>query len=202
MTAPEEPQSDSEPSFHFPTAPIVAPITTTSGVDLARDLETEEKAHPTPDLATLPLTTPLRRLTACEYGAGAAGALAALNLMGLFDVETRPLDSLIGPDPNVFIAAQLIAAALAVGLALLILSRHGLWACEVVLAWTLFELYPPGMRALYGHGISGKDWNIALGAVGMAAAGVVGAWAIRRAGAQTPPPAPRGSLERLDNAEG
>ena len=83
MTAPEEPQSDSEPSFHFPTAPIVAPITTTSGVDLARDLETEEKAHPTPDLATLPLTTPLRRLTRVRNIAGRArpARWRLLNLM-------------------------------------------------------------------------------------------------------------------------
>jgi hypothetical protein len=181
-----------------PTAGIAAPIASTAGYDLARDMDEQVKAHPPPDLARLPVSSALGRLARCEYGAAAAGALALLNLLGLLYLDKRPLDSLIGSDPNVFVAAQLIAAAIAVGLALLILTRHGLWACEAVLAWTLFELYPPGMRALYGHSLSGKAWRLELTAVILAIVGVTGAWAIRRAGPQKPPAPPSGVLERQD----
>lgn len=197
MARTDKAKRGAEMDFDAPSG-IATPIASTAGYDLARDMDEQVKARPLPNPASLPMTSALGRLSRCELGAGAAGVLAALNLIGLFNLDHRPLHSLIGPDPSVFIAAQLIAAALAGGLALLILTRHGLWACEAVLAWSMFELYPSGMQALYGHYYSGREWRLSLTAFGLAVAGVAGAWAIRLAGPQKPPSPPNGVIERQD----
>jgi hypothetical protein len=162
--------------------PVATPMVTASGYDLSRDLDAQIKTHPQhrPSLAE-PLTTPFRRLRATEYGASAAGILAMLNLIAAVDVGHRPGHALIGHDPHVYIAAQLIAAALAGGLGLMIISRHWLWACEVVLLWSMFELVPYETTWLYGHAVHGREWFLALGALGFAMVGVRGAWALRRA---------------------
>jgi hypothetical protein len=161
---------------------VVAPIATTSGFDLSGDLDEQMKAHTPiqPSLAE-PLTTPFRRIRATEYGAGAAAILAVLNLAAVLDVDHRPSDALIGNGANAYIAAQLAAAALAVGLGLVILNRHWLIACEIVLGWSILELVPFETRWLYGHQIHGREWFLALSGLGMAAVGVRGAWALRRA---------------------
>jgi hypothetical protein len=170
--------------------PLVEPIATTQGFDLSHDPDAELVAHPgyQPSLQE-PLTSPFRRERATEYGAAAALSLAALNGIGLMDIGHRPLDSLIGPDPNAYIIAQLTAVALGLGLAALVRYRHSLWVCEAVLAWSLLELWPSETRFLYGHGVSGRGWTIAAGALFFAMLGVRGAWAMRRAAKHESAPA-------------
>jgi hypothetical protein len=124
-----------------------------------------------------PLTVHRIWVEAAKLGAGAAGLLALQNILWAFQVGHRPLHSLIGPDPHVFVAAQLIAAALAGGLAILILTRQGLWACEAVLLWSMIELYPPLTRDLYGH--VPTAFRFSAVALVLALIGVRGAWAIR-----------------------
>jgi hypothetical protein len=147
------------------------------------------------EAARLPWTTQRVWTEATKLGAGAAGLLMLQNLLWAFQVGHRPLHSLIGPDPRAFVAAQLIAAALAAGLAVLILTRRGLWACEAVLLWSLVELYPPLTRDLYGH--SPTAFRFSAVAAILAIISVRGAWAIRgepketageRRGAGPPPP--------------
>ena len=124
-----------------------------------------------------PLTLERIWIEAAKLGAGAAALLALQNFLWAFQVDHRPMHSLIGPDPHVFVAAQLIAAGLASGLALLILTRQGLWACEAVLFWSLIELWPPLTRDLYGHAPTAYRFSVV--AVILAMLGVRGAWAIR-----------------------
>jgi hypothetical protein len=124
-----------------------------------------------------PLTLARIWVEAAKLGAGAAALLALQNLLWAFQVGHRPLHSLIGPDPQVFVAAQLIAAAIAGGLAILILTRQGLWACEAVLAWSLIELWPPLTRDLYAHEPTAYRFSVV--AFILAMLGVRGAWAIR-----------------------
>ena len=114
-----------------------------------------------------PLTLPRIWRETAKLGAGAAALLALQNLLWAFQVDHRPMHSLIGPDPHVFVAAQLIAAALAAGLALLILTRQGLWACEAVLLWSLIELDPPLTRYLYGHSPTALRFSVVAAILAM-----------------------------------
>jgi len=175
-----EPAGDERPFDH--------PIRTTGGVDLAAeppdtrgttgDRELAEELA----LGTKPLTTPKLRLQAVHAGAGAAGLLALLNVIGAAEAWSRPVQSLIGPDPGVHAAAQLAAAAVLGGLAVVIYLGVALWACELVLAWSLLELDPWLMHWLYGHGWRGsRTIQLVVAIVLLAAVGVRGAWAIRAA---------------------
>jgi hypothetical protein len=159
--------------------PIDTPISTASGFDLSRDMDAQVKARadaPDPVLRE-PLTTPFRRLHAIHYGAGAAGMLTLLNLVAMLDANRRPADVLIGSDLRTFLIAQLVAAALAAGLALLIVWRRSLWACRIVMVWSVVELAFPIFRYLYGHVIVGRAWGIAFSAAAFAYVGLRGAWA-------------------------
>jgi hypothetical protein len=122
---------------------------------------------------------------AAKLGAGAAGLLMVQNLLWAMNVAHRPMGALIGSDARVFVAAQLGAAAVAAALAVLILTRRRLWACEAVLLWSLLELDTPLTRALYAHEPTALRFSIV--AVVLAIVGVRGAWAIRALGSPDPP---------------
>jgi hypothetical protein len=95
---------------------------------------------------------------------------------------------LTGSSPS---AAQLVAAGVAGLLAWLIYSKSWLWACEVVLAWSLLELDPWLTRWLYGHTWNpsfSRSFELVLFTVGLAMIGVRGAWAIRREAAKAAQP--------------
>ena len=174
--------------------PFDHPIRTTGGVDLAaeppdtREGGADSELNQELALGAEPLTTPTLRLKAVHAGAGAAGLLALLNVIGASQAWSRPVQSLIGPDPGVHALAQLAAAAVAGVLAVAIYTGAALWACEVVLAWSLLELDPWLMHWLYGHGWRGSRTIEVVGlAVLLAAVGVHGAWAIRLARRKTEP---------------
>lgn len=183
----------------LPDAPpeIVRPIATVSGFDLSRDMDEQVLTRSGADDPVLrePLTTPYRRWHAVQYGAGAAGMLAALNVMSMMEVQRRPLHHvLVGPDAESYLAAHAAVAALAVSLALIILSRGYLWACQAVVAWAVTELAAPVFHWLYGHTLIGRMWLVAFMALVFALIGLQGARAERRAAAKpgglSPSPAP------------
>jgi hypothetical protein len=125
------------------------------------------------------LTSPYRAERAANLGGWAAGAMALTNLASgarlYFDqIQTRTWVSLSPTQAAVCCFAMSLAGLC---LSVVILKRRPLWACILVLAWTITETQSWLTYHLYGHvGIPG----LALLAAVFAIMGVRGSHALRK----------------------